>query len=70
MTVYPNRFDHKHRPISRADKVRSMTDEELASVFMRYADCKLCKVTKGICNKDYAQCKGAWLEWLRQEADE
>ena len=54
---------------SRADQIRYMSDKELASVFAIYADCKLCKAVSGHCDRDFPECKGAWLEWLKKEAD-
>ena len=56
---------------SNADRIRSMTDEELAQFMFTANGCPMwvseysCKEDKGC-----AGAKGAcWLDWLRQEAD-
>ena len=52
---------------TNADRIRAMTDEELAELFVH-----LCcpyslggKVERNIENKG---CKECWLDWLKQEA--
>lgn len=56
MTVYPSRKDNKRRPISRADNIRAMTDEELA---------------EWLDNNTYRfPIYKDWLDWLRQEVEE
>lgn len=60
-------------PPTRADRIRAMTDEELAEVindqFYFYGLHKnpgMCDV----CDHDSLQnCKQCWLDWLRQEAE-
>lgn len=51
--------------VTNADRIRAMTDDELAELFWIRADCKLCPCKADHCSDD---CKGAWLNWLRQEA--
>lgn len=53
-------------PKTNADCIRAMSDEELAELFWIRADCKLCPNRKQYCSDD---CKGAWLNWLKQEAE-
>ena len=56
-------------PRTNADRIRSMTDEELASFLNRHGNigCSIMgKWESGMCSKPCAEC---WLEWLRQEAE-
>lgn len=62
----------KDRKLTNADRIRAMTDEELAS-FACNRSCAYCPVVD--CNgrmmtigRDY--CYKRWLDWLKQEADE
>ena len=61
---YPPYLDYpkSHRPLTNADKIRAMSDEEL--------DCFLLKVTYGMdeCPYEYGSEKA--LEWLQQPAEE
>ena len=69
MTIYPSRKDHKLRPISRADNIRAMTDEELAEWFASMVTNANdnCPDKHGykLCLED--GCTTCWLDWLRQE---
>lgn len=55
--------------MTNADRIRSMTDEELADWFgdMIYPECVCCPADNvGWC-KD---CKTKWLDWLKEEVCE
>ena len=52
---------------TNADRIRSMTDEELAELFWIRADCELCPNKEPYCSDD---CKKHWLDWLKKEATE
>lgn len=66
---YPPYLDYPkpHKPITNADRIRAMTDEELADCFSKLScwpnagkeDCR------GVAN-----CMDCWLDWLKQEASE
>ena len=60
---YPPYLDYPklHRPLTNADKIRAMSDEEL--------DCFLLKVTYGMdeCPYEYGSEKS--IEWLQQPAE-
>ena len=63
---------HDVRLISHtnAEKIRAMSDEELAEWFAsQYNDCDLCPdyIYAGNCPDG---CKKKWLDWLRQEVSE
>lgn len=52
--------------MTNADKIRSMTDKELANWLCIHMDCYNCEVpTTGIDCKDY--CRLILLDWLKQE---
>ena len=53
--------------MKNADKIRSMSDEELAELIDRETDS--CAPT-GDCEKMSRDCKACWLEWLQQPAEE
>lgn len=59
--------------LTNADRIRAMTDEELAewiSKHMYCAECMFFNDDNGTCNYDkrYGKgCNGAMLDWLKQE---
>ena len=57
---------------TNADRIRSMTDEELDNWIAINTDCYYCKVSKdGRCDSLTATpCDSVWLDWLRQETDD
>ena len=56
-------------PISNADKIRAMSDEELAEFFARRCPCDFyCSYANKSCNG--ISCKQGILEWLKSEAKE
>ena len=54
--------------MTNADKIRAMSDEELAS-YMTWTSCVYCKA-RGFCQKVKSDrwCKDIILEWLKKEA--
>ena len=66
-------------PVTNADKIRAMSDEELADIFLRANFCKCCEHNKdGVCNYIcaypniplYDGCIQAALTWMKQPAEE
>ena len=55
---------YKKRIITNADRIRSMTDEELAE-FMNNG-CDVIAPSEN-CTKAFYECKQCWLDWLRRE---
>ena len=55
------------RAKTNADRIRSMTDEELAEFCGRNAGCAECVAKVG---DDCEECREVWLEWLKQEVKE
>ena len=65
--------------ITNADRIRAMSDEELADIFLRADFCKCCEHEKdGVCNYIcaypniplYDGCKQAALKWMKKPAEE
>lgn len=60
---------HKtNMPQTNADRIRSMTDEELADLINR--EISYCAPTSGDCEKTSNDCKACWLDWLQRPAEE
>lgn len=59
----------KGRKMSNADRIRAMTDEELAELWWERVDCGECPVHKE-CKLTGQDCKRLALDWLKQEAEE
>ena len=59
-------IDHT-KPMRNADKIRAMSDEELADIISREAG--YCAPT-GDCEKMSNDCKACWLDWLQQPVKE
>lgn len=58
------------QPLTNADRIRSLTDEELAEFVAHNADCYWCKVKKDGCSASGGDCQSAWLDWLKQEVED
>lgn len=61
------------RPQTNADKIRAMTDEELAEFLAEERTAPSCTAK---CHKDYeiygelrTFCSDCWFDWLKQEAE-
>ena len=57
-------FDER-KPQTNADKIRSMTDEELAKIIG--GKC-ICPPTSG-CSEVCGDCDACWLGWIQQPAE-
>lgn len=66
--IKPN-FVRKRKPKTNADRIRSMSDEELAYYMMRTTKCPCEARASGCCRSDIT-CQKAWLDWLREEVKE
>lgn len=62
---------------TNADRIRSMTDGEMAELIGDNIDCSICKKKfsdRGICPGSIVNgernCYGVWLDWLREEASD
>lgn len=54
-----------HAKTTNADRIRSMSDEELAK-FIERSDCP---PYDGTCDKDNITCSKCWLDWLQSPTD-
>jgi hypothetical protein len=54
------------KPLTNADRIRTMTDEELAETFRDFK-CNACD-WNGFCEEE-EQCKAQAHKWLKQECD-
>lgn len=62
---------YKSKPITNADRIRAMTDEELAEFIAYKTSCETCVVRKGGSDECHnTNCSTAWLDWLKEEAIE
>ena len=60
---------YRTEPITNADRIRAMTDEELSKTFETdFATCPPNAGEDKWCDKD-ADCKQCWLDWLKQPAE-
>ena len=58
---------------TNADKIRSMTDEELAVMFAQRIECMYCPldiIRECRDERTFNGCKKHWLDWLKQEAED
>lgn len=59
--------------ITNAERVRSMSDEELAEMMWDMVDCVYCRARideeDEFCAESIENCKAAWLRWLRSPAE-
>lgn len=59
----------KVKPKTNGDKVRAMTDKELAAMASRMITCLWCPV-KDCCGCEPDECTAALLDWLRSPVEE
>ena len=63
----------EYESLTNADRIRSMSDNELASWIADIAMCNNCRAknmdTAKPCKGLYGGCKGNWLDWLKQDAE-
>ena len=66
---YPPYLDYpkERKPQTNADRIRAMTDEELASFIDHISGCPP-KREDCDCIESEDDCEACWLDWLRQEA--
>lgn len=56
---------YRPKPITNADRIRAMSDEELAVMFFNYHYSFTCP-EKG-CHECKESCMDCWLDWLKEE---
>lgn len=60
----------EQKPKTNADRIREMSDKELAEKVSVMTFCVACPVTGCDANIGLDQCKDAWLAWLRAPVEE
>lgn len=53
--------------MTNGDRIRQMTDEELAELFDKCADCQMCIDNPSKCKME---CIDGYMQWLKQEVSE
>ena len=58
--------------MTNADRIRSMSDEELAVWLAKFTDCGECPVWDEFphCTTSEESCACRWHEWLKEEVSE
>ena len=54
---------------TNADRIRAMTDEEIAYFLSQLADCCVCKAEMGEGCSAGKKCEDFWLDWVKQEVE-
>lgn len=57
------------KPITNADRIRAMTDEELAQFFYDCVACDDCLVGDRKCKRAFALCKNTAFAWLKSPVE-
>lgn len=62
------RLSNVNAPFTNANRIRAMSDKELASWINDHADCNCrCEAWKDGCMVSDSTCMTAWLDWLKEE---
>lgn len=56
--------------MTNGEKIRSMTDEELAKLFAEHIDCATCHLTNPKNCRTEESCNKAFWNWLKQQVEE
>ena len=58
-------------PRTKADSVRSMSDEEMAKTFANYISCPNCPISycKVRFTMERLGCQENWIDWMKQECE-
>lgn len=73
---FPQDVEHKKIvPMSNADRIRAMSDEELAVKIGAFCETSQCKSNNGVVCPVFDNCPrghigASWLAWLKQPAEE
>lgn len=62
-------LEDRYEPMTNADRIRNMTDDELAEKISRMAHCVYCPIKCGMFGA-LEECKDMWLSWLRSPVEE
>jgi hypothetical protein len=62
--IHDEGLKDRYEPMTNADRIRNMTDEELAEVLADFV------VRQGCSPDDICSCANCWLKWLRSPVEE
>lgn len=62
--IHDEGLKDRYEPMTNADRIRNMTDEELAKVLADFV------VRQGCSPDDICSCTNCWLKWLRSPVEE
>lgn len=65
---YCPEYEPKPKPTTNADRIRAMSDEELAKLMFDRLRCLECPVEREKCKNMYDACEGACIDWLQSPA--
>ena len=54
--------------MTNADRIRSMTDEELGKLLNEFGHCPLSRIEDDC--RSYDRCRDCWIDWLKEDAEE
>ena len=63
-------IDIGEKPKTNADRIRALSDEELAKFMNERNACLRTHLRTAAECEEYHNCKDCWLDWLKQEAIE
>lgn len=55
-------------PQTNAERIRSMTDEELGKLLNEFGHCPLSRIEDDC--RSYDRCRDCWIDWLKEEVEE
>ncbi|MBR3762206.1 MAG: hypothetical protein IKK59_05630 [Lachnospiraceae bacterium] len=61
---------NNNQSLTNADKIRSMTDEELAEFLFKYSNCEYCCISEKCTKLSENSCIDTFLVWLQSEVEE
>ena len=64
----PTKWQQQHTTQTTADRIRAMSDEELAEVLGNLVHCGGCPM-RGNCKVDNLPCNNVLIEWLKQPVE-
>lgn len=68
--VYDLSRKDRFRPLTNADRIRNMTDEELADFLATYVQCEGCWLADTCASDLSRNCYDSLLKWLRSTVEE
>lgn len=61
--------DRTEKPMTNADRIRSMSDEELIAFFVLEDKCPPERYSSRKCDR-FDSCKDCWIDWLKEPVED